>query len=182
MLHDRFWVQQLTMGSMVLGYQPFANNGDFVITALDNLTGSSDLMSVRARGKFQRPFDRVEAMRKEAEQKFLAKEQELKNRLQQAEQRLTELVSKQQPQQGGMIMLTPEQQAEIDQTRRDVLALKKQLREVNHQLRADIERLGMRVTVVNVAAMPLVVGLAALGLSAYRVGRRRADRRAGTRN
>jgi ABC-type uncharacterized transport system involved in gliding motility auxiliary subunit len=181
MLHDRFWVQQLTMGNIVLGVQPFANNGDFVITALDNLTGSNDLMSVRARGKFHRPFDRVEEMRKEAEQKFLAKEQELKSRLQQAEQRLTELVSRQAPQQGGMIMLTPEQQAEIDQTRRDVLALKKQLREVNHQLRADIERLGSRISLVNVAAMPVVVGLAAVGLSALRVARRRADRRAAAR-
>jgi ABC-type uncharacterized transport system involved in gliding motility auxiliary subunit len=180
MLTDQFWVQENRIGQMVLGYSQFADNGNFVIGAIDNMSGSSDLISVRARGKFSRPFDRVEAMRKDAEQKYLAKEQELQTKLRAAEAKLQELVTKQAPQ-GGTIVLTPEQQAEIDTVRKDMVATRKELRGVQNQLRADIESLGTRVKVVNIAAMPVLVGLGALALSAYRVSRRRADRRAASR-
>ena len=76
MLADRFWVVvQEFLGSRIA--IPSAANGTLVINALDNLTGSGDLISVRNRGTFTRPFTRVVALKQRAERAFRAKEQEL---------------------------------------------------------------------------------------------------------
>jgi ABC-type uncharacterized transport system involved in gliding motility auxiliary subunit len=180
MLHDRFWIQEERLGPILLGHRKIANNGDFVLGIVDNLTGSSDLISVRARGQFSRPFERVDRLKKDAEQRFLAKEQELQQKLAEAERNLQE-VMRQQPQ-GGQIILTPEQQAQIDRFRAEMVATRRELRHVQHQLRSDIEQLGTRLKVINIGLMPITVGLAAIGLSFYRLQRRRQDRiRAGAR-
>lgn len=172
MLADRFWVQEMRLGNVPLGYQKFSDNGDFVITALDNLSGSSELSSLRARGRSARPFDRVEAIQKDAEKRFLDEEQKLQAELTKAQGKLDEILR--QAPQGNTVILTADQQAELDKSRKDVLAIKKQLRDVQHQMRQDIENLGTRLKIVNIAAMPLAVGVAAIGLSLYRVNRRRS--------
>ena len=51
---------------------------------------------------------------------------------------------------------------------------KKRLRDVNHQLRKDIESLGSRLKVLNIGLMPVAVGLLAVGLSMYRSNRKRS--------
>lgn len=175
MLSDRMWVQEARLGTILLGYSRFANNGDLVLAALDNLGGNSDLMSIRARGTFQRPFERVMQVRRQAEQRFLAKEQELRNKLSEAERSLNELL-RQQPTEagaGGRLILTPEQQAQIERYRRELVQTRRELRDVQHQLRRDIESLGTMVQFVNIGLMPIVVGIAAVGLSTWRIMRRR---------
>lgn len=177
-LQDRFWVQEERLGPIVLGLNKIADNGDFVIAALDNLSGSSNLMAVRARGTFRRPFGRVEQLRREAEQRYLAREQELQARLRETEQKINELQRARPDTQnpGGMVLLTPEQQAEIEKFRAEQVATRKDLRAVQHQLVKDIEGLGRTIKFINIGLMPILVGVAALGLGAWRARRRRADR------
>jgi ABC-type uncharacterized transport system involved in gliding motility auxiliary subunit len=46
LLSDRLWVQtQRFLGQQIV--TPFANNGDFVVNALDNLSGSASLKKQR---------------------------------------------------------------------------------------------------------------------------------------
>jgi ABC-type uncharacterized transport system involved in gliding motility auxiliary subunit len=180
MLSDQLWVREERIGNLVLGLTKLADNGDFVIGAADNLSGSSDLMSVRARGKFARPFDKVQQIQRDAEQRFREKEQQLESKLQATEQKINQL-QRQRPDQaaqsgGGVVLLTPEQQAEIENFRKEQVDTRKQLRDVRHQLSKDIERLGTAVKFLNIGLMPLLVGLAAIALSAWRVNRRRHDR------
>ncbi len=182
LLGDRFWVQeQKLFGQVSLGYTKISDNGDFVIGCLDNLGGSSDLMSLRARGRSARPFDRVQEIQREAEKNYLTKEQDLQKRLREAEQKITELQQK-RPDGQASALLTPEQEAEIREVRKQMVATRKELREVQHQLRKDIEGLGARVKAANMAIMPGVVALAALGISSMRLARRKSDRmKAGAR-
>jgi ABC-type uncharacterized transport system involved in gliding motility auxiliary subunit len=175
-LVDQFWVQESRLGNLVLGYQKMADNGDFVLGALDNLGGSSDMISVRARGKFQRPFDKVEKIRKDAEQKFLAKEQELKTKLTEIDQKLAELTRK--TPEGGQLLMTPELQAEIDKIGQVRAQTRKDLRDVKYQSEKDEKALSTRLKVVNLALMPILVGVLAIGLSVYRANRRRSLRAA----
>lgn len=174
MLTDRFWVQESRIGNMVLGYQKVADNGDFIIGALDNLSGSSDMISVRARGKFQRPFDKVEEIKKDAEQKFLAKEQELTKRINDGRKRMQDLMS--QGPQGGTLLLTPEQKAELDKIKATIVSTQKELREVQYQLRKDVDALKTKLKVFNIGLVPLALGVLAVGMSLYRVNRRRSVR------
>ncbi|MBL9030993.1 MAG: Gldg family protein [Phycisphaerae bacterium] len=174
LLHDRFWVQEERLGQILLGYRKLADNGDFVIQALDNLSGSSDLISVRARGRFSRPFERVQRIQKDAEAKYIAKEQELQTKLRAGEARISDLM-RQKPD-GSGVLLTPEVQEELSKARKDMVATRKELRDVQHQMRKSIESLGTSVKFVNIGLMPAVIGAAAVGLSVYRVNRRRTSR------
>ncbi|MFN0132131.1 MAG: GldG family protein [Phycisphaerales bacterium] len=176
MLADRFWVQEERLGQIVLGYRKLADNGDFVIQALDNLSGSSDLISVRARGRYSRPFDRVQKIQKDAEAKYVAKEQELQKKLRDGEARIGELI-RQKPD-GSNMLMTPEVQAELANARKDMVATRKELRDVQHEMRKSIESLGTSVKFINIGLMPVVIGAAAIGLSVYRVNRRRTSRAA----
>ncbi|HTO93100.1 MAG TPA: hypothetical protein VMM80_01970, partial [Bacteroidota bacterium] len=178
MLGDRFWVQT----QQIFGRNfstPFADNGDFVIGALDNLSGSSDLISIRARGRYARPFDRVKAIQKDADQKFLAKQNDLQKKLTDTENKISELQRQRPDAQGGqsgMVLLTPEQQKEIDNFRKEQVETRKQLREVRHQMGKDIDRLGMELKFINIGLVPLLVGAGAVGLGLWRASRRRHDR------
>ncbi len=171
LLADQLWVQsQDFFGQRV--HTAFANNGDFVINALDNLLGSGDLISIRSRATFQRPFTRVQDLRREADARFRSAEQRLQTELQETEIRLGELQASRADQSAQI--LSPEQQAEIErfQTRR--LQLRKELRQVQRGLDRDIERLGSLLKVLNITVVPLLVSGAGLLLVMLR---RRAQRR-----
>ena len=92
MLSDRLWVQvQSFLGQRLV--TAFANNGDFVINALDNLSGSADLIGLRSRATYTRPFTTVEELRREADARFRATEQQLQAELAETERKLGDLQS-----------------------------------------------------------------------------------------
>lgn len=157
LLSDRLWVEpQTILGQTMM--RVFADNGDFVTNMVDNLSGSSALLSIRARSTSQRPFTRVQALRNVADQKFLQKEYELEQELADTRRRLDEL----QPAKGGDAGTSVEQRHEIEQFRQRQLAINKELRDVQHQLNAEIDALGVRVKVANITLVPgllIVFGL-----------------------
>jgi ABC-type uncharacterized transport system involved in gliding motility auxiliary subunit len=170
LLGDDLWVQMQNFLGQRMAI-PIASNGDFVIHALDNLSGSNELISLRNRASFDRPFERIESIRKDAEQRLLAREQGLQDELNQTERRLTELQSKKDDQ--SSLILSPEQKAEIDRFQEQRVATRKELRDVRHDLNKDIDRLEAWIKAVNIGAVPLLVGALAVGLG-LRAGRRRS--------
>jgi ABC-type uncharacterized transport system involved in gliding motility auxiliary subunit len=157
-LTDRLWVEpQTVLGQTMM--RIFANNGDFVTNMVDNLSGSSALLSIRGRSTSQRPFTRVQALRNVADQKFLQKEHELEQELADTRHRLDEL----QPIKGSQGRnATDEQRREIEQFRQRQLAINKELRDVQHQLNAEIDALGLRLKFINIVLVPLLVILIGL--------------------
>jgi ABC-type uncharacterized transport system involved in gliding motility auxiliary subunit len=170
MLGDDLWVQMQNLFGQRMAI-PIASNGDFVIHALDNLSGSNELISLRSRASFDRPFERIESIRKEAEQRLLAREQALQDELTQTERRLSDLQSKKDDQ--SSLILSPEQKAEIDRFQEQRVATRKELRDVRHDLNKDIDRLEAWIKALNIGAVPLLVGALAVGLG-LRAGRRRS--------
>lgn len=156
---DRLWVQvQEYFGQQVA--TPFADNGNFMINSAENLMGSSDLISIRSRGQFYRPFHVVEQLRRDAEDQFRLKEEELMARLNDTEAQLAEL---QQPAKAGQQQtLNAEQQAAIDNFVQKKLSIRKELREVRHQLDREIEGLGTRIKLINTLLVPLLLTLLVL--------------------
>lgn len=172
MLTDPFWIQPVGFGQTILGYQKLSENGDFLLSEVENLSGSPDLLSIRARGRFTRPFTLVEAIQREAESKYLAEEQTLENKRRETQRKITEL-QQARPDQGEMI-LSPEQRAELERFQAELVETRKALRQVRLNLNKDIEQLGTKIKVINIGLMPLAVALAAVGVGAYRMARRRA--------
>lgn len=169
-LSDRLWVQiRPFFGQQIMN--AFANNGDFAVNALDTLAGSSDLISIRGRATSQRPFGTVDALKRNADERFRAKEQELQKELSDTERKLTELQSAKSQDQAQI--LSPEQKAELDKFLKRKLEIRKELRQVRRQLDAEIESLGTRLKIVNIVLIPLLLTFAALAFAWWRAQRRR---------
>jgi ABC-type uncharacterized transport system involved in gliding motility auxiliary subunit len=152
--------------------QAWASNGDLVDNALDNLAGSADLISVRGRATFQRPFDRVERLRRAADERLHAKEQELEAQLRDTESKLEALQSKKDT--GSALIVTPEQEKEIEHFQTEKLRIRKELRAVRAGLNENIERLGTTLKIINIVLVPLIFAGVALLVWWWRRQRRRA--------
>ncbi len=171
MLHQRFWLEvNESMGQRVM--VPNANNGDFVVNALDYLSGSDALIGLRARGKSTRPFTLVQNIRKDAEQRFSVKEQQLQEKLVGAQNRLNELMSR-EADQSDFILQTNQKRA-LEESRTEIVGIRTELRDVQHELRKDIERLESWMKFFNIAAVPLLLGVATLIVTIVGGMRRRA--------
>ena len=164
-LSDRLWVQRQNF----LGQQlttAFASNGDFVINSLDNLSGSAELIGIRARGTYSRPFTRVEALRRDADAQFRQTEQLLQAELTETETRLAELQAARTDE--GALLASPEQQAEVQRFLDQQVRIRQDLRAVQRNLDQDIERLGVILQAINIVVVPLLLTLFALGTVALR--------------
>lgn len=177
MLSDRLWVQVARfLGRRIP--QPFADNGDVVINALDNLSGGADLVSIRSRGTYSRPFTRVLELQREADDRLRLEEAELLDRLAETEQALAELnrpdgEDDQAAPFGPPAEVAPEVQAEIDRFNAELIDTRRRLRDVRYQLTEDIERLGDALMAVNTAAVPALLTLFVL-IAHFLRSRRRA--------
>jgi ABC-type uncharacterized transport system involved in gliding motility auxiliary subunit len=161
-LQDQFWLDvREMMGQQVA--VPYAHNGAFVLAALENLTGSDALISLRARGVTDRPFELVKALRQEAETRFLASEQALTEKLKEVRGKIAKL----QKEGSGELVLTEKDQKEIEKFRAELIETQRELRLVKRELRRDIDRLDGVLKFFNIAAVPLLIGLVSVGL-AYR--------------
>ena len=176
LLSDAFWVQAREFFGRRFSV-PVANNGDFVLNAVENLSGASDLIGLRSRGTARRPFTKVEAMAKAAQQQYQAEEQRLMRQLEETEKKILGLQGGPAgPAKGDAVeqrKLTPEQEAEIKKFTEEMLATRRALRQVRHNLKKDIEGLRNKLSFLNIALVPILVTVTAGGLGAARMRRRR---------
>ena len=170
-LSDRMWVQVAQfLGRRIP--QPFANNGDLIINALDNLSGSADLMSIRSRGRYSRPFTRVLDLQREADDRLRTEEADLLSRLAETEASLADLNQVEDGEPIGQI--TPEIQSEIDRFNGELLETRRRLRDVQYQLTEDIERLGANLKAIDTALIPILLTIILLVMHYLRVQRRKS--------
>jgi ABC-type uncharacterized transport system involved in gliding motility auxiliary subunit len=170
---DRFWVHVEDLYGKKAA-TPFADNAAFVINAVENLTGSNDLISLRTRATNDRPFTRVKKLERIAQAEYQQSADALQASLADTESQLHAL------QQGGStngepstsLTLTKEQQAEIERFRREVNDTRAQLRDVQHNLRKDIDLLGTILAWINIALVPALVALFAVVIAVLRRRRR----------
>jgi ABC-type uncharacterized transport system involved in gliding motility auxiliary subunit len=161
LLTDRLWVQVDNFFGRQIA-TPWASNGDFTINAVDNLLGSSALIGIRSRQTYARPFQVVEDLRRTAEQRYRATEEQLQARLQETERKLSELQS--QKTEGSPLILSDAQRQAIERFEQDKLEIRQELRAVRHQLNKDIEQLGTTLKIINIVLVPLLFVIIAIAL------------------
>lgn len=155
-LFDDFWVQVQNFAGTHFAV-PMAGNGHFVLGAVENLTGNNALISVRNRTNFNRPFDKIQALQTQAEMKFRDKEAVLMEHLEATKQKL--LALEEQKEANNALTLTVEQQQTEAAFKQEMLEIRKQLRQVRHDLNNDIETLENTLKFINIFLMPLLVCL-----------------------
>ncbi|KZZ61094.1 hypothetical protein A3760_26045 [Oleiphilus sp. HI0122] len=134
---------------------PWADNGTFLLNSVENLSGQAELISIRSQGRYSRPFERVDALRRDAEERFLAQQELLEEQLMATEEKLLEL--EQVRDASDVSMLSEEQEAELLKFQEEKLKIRKQLRDVQHQLDRDIETLGTRLKLINILLIPFLI-------------------------
>ena len=173
MLANYLWVRQMSLFGQDIA-QAWASNGNLVLNALDNLAGSNDLISIRAKAGFTRPFTRVQALRRVAEARYRAEQLQLQQQLRHTEQQLTLLQSKRNDK--STLILTPAQQLQIQHFEAERLAIRKRLRAVQAGLLRSINRLGTELKAINIIVMPGLFALAALLTASWRRRRHASSR------
>ncbi len=136
---------------------PLNDNLNLVANFTEQLAGSEALIGLRSRGTFERPFTKVAELEQAAQSKWLAEEKKLQDELMEAQNRINELQRGKQADQ--QFIISPEQQAEIKKFNDQRFETQRQLKEVRKNLRHDIEVLGMKLKIINIAAVPLAVAL-----------------------
>lgn len=170
-LRDRLWVdRQDVFGNMTL--VPHANNGDFVINAIDNLSGSSELINLRGRTRTTRPFHLVEDIQREAEQQYRFKEKQLQDKLTDVRAKLNKILRREDA--TGEVIMNAEEKALVDKFRTEMTQIRKDLRDVQLALRQDIDKLDTWLKFINIAAIPLVLLVISVIAGSLRQSRRRA--------
>ena len=172
LLSDRLWVQvQNFFGQQVA--TAWADNGSFLVNAVDYMVGSADLIQIRSRGRYTRPFEVVQNLKRDAEAKYLDSANQLQLELTETEQRLAELESQQVAE--GLLTLSPEQAATLESFQQEKLRIRKELRDVRHGLDKDIEGLGANLKLINIGLLPLLLTLL-MGFAAWNKTTRQARR------
>ncbi|MGH8117057.1 MAG: Gldg family protein, partial [Rhodanobacteraceae bacterium] len=168
LLSGRLWVQASpTLGQTLMS--PFANNGDFFVNAIDDLSGPSDLIAIRGRAVQERRFTRVDTLRRQADEKFKAKQIELQAELGETEARIAALKDAAHGHSEAV-----QRKAAVAQFLQRKLEIRNQLRAVQRSLDADIERLSMQLKFIDILLMPILVTLAGLLYGFLRMRRRRS--------
>lgn len=154
-----------------------ADNAAFLMNALDALAGADGLLALRSRAEALRPMRLVDEMRAEAEAEFFDEQARLEDRLYNAQSQLDALEAELSASiaAGGDIeaSLTPDERAQLQQLRQDILDTRARLRAIERDFRRDIDGLEGILKAVNIwggAALVILLGL----LLYWRSARRRA--------
>jgi ABC-type uncharacterized transport system involved in gliding motility auxiliary subunit len=156
---DFAWDDTTVRKQQLLGMtfvEPFNDNLKLLQNAVENLLGSSELIGLRTRGKASRPFERVLAIERAAQERWKAREEALNAEVQDINSRLMQLEGgREGGQQAGI--LTADQKKLVEEYRENLAQTKRDLREVRRNLRVDIEKLGARLKSINIILWPLTI-------------------------
>lgn len=165
MLADQFYVQRRNLFGLAIT-EMFNDNLNFLSNASEILTGSDDLIGLRSRGKFERPFTAVVKLKRKAQERWLTKEKELVKQMEETNRKLRQL--EEQKDASQKMIISPQQEAEVAKFREQRQKINRELKQVRKNLRASIETLGATLKGINIFLMPFLVSLIGIGFAIYK--------------
>ncbi len=173
LLFDNYYVSHQNFLGFKIS-QMFNDNLNFVLNGNELLVGSRALIDIRSRGKFERPFTRVQELERAAQARWLVREQELMRKAEETNQKLAQI--EQQKDASQRLIVSEAQEAEIRKFQEERRRINQELKTVRRNLRADIESLGNTVKFINIFLMVFVVAGAGIvyGLRLRRMSRLQA--------
>ena len=152
---------QSIFGTMVTSLNA---NLELAQNLVGQMAGDSNLIGVRSRATMNRPFTLIKQLEADAQARGQAKIAELQQSLNDTQRRLGEL---QQQKTGAdqRLILSAEQQAEIDNFRQKQASVSKELKQAQKDLRKEVVSLEDRMTWMNILVMPLAITAAGLSMA-----------------
>lgn len=161
MICDMVAYQDAFFGKMARG-----DNAAILFNALEFLSGTSDLIAIRSRGRFERPFDRVLKIEQKADEATAKKAEALQQKIEGFQTKIRELSSNVTKE--NVALLENKAAAEQRKLEEEVRVARKQLRELNAGKRTEIETLKASLRTHNLLWAPMVVLLMAIILAVIR--------------
>jgi len=163
---DMLAYQDTFFGKIVI-----ADNSTLLMNSIDDLLGSDDLISIRSRGNFKRPFTVVDSIEKQAQADTAEQEEKINAEIKAFQSELNKLLGT--AKQGeekiiGSTILSKKKALELN-----IHQAKRQLREVKMQKRQSLENLGNKLRNFNMLTAPAVILTIAIVLSIRRSVRKR---------
>ncbi len=168
-MQEQFWSRDQNFFGETVRI-PTTGNADLLMFALDQMSGANGLKGLRGKGVTARAFSRVEKLQKEAEEKLSGKRAELERRYKEIQDKLKDVRTKGAD---GKVELTAEQQAAVVEFTRQLLAIRRDQRAVQFEVRRDYEALDRNMKLINIGLVPLAVGVVAIFVGVLRYNRRR---------
>ncbi len=148
---------------------PRNGNLNLAQSLVEQLASDKNLINLRSRAAFTRPLTVVREMESKAQEAYLGKIKELEDDLMETQKKLEDIQKRRgEARDTGPIVLSPEQQVEVDNFRKRSTETKRDLKELRRNLRQDAESLQFWTKVVNIGAIPLLVILIGAGLALAR--------------
>lgn len=156
MLEDQYWSRTMNfLGQSVA--QAINQNTVLLNNLVEKLTGNNDLISLRSRSRFLRPFDKVLVLEENARKAYQEREQALQEQLQKVETEINQLVQKADP--GQRVIVSADVQEQIKSFQDKKAKVAKELRGVRKNLRSSIDELGTFLQAINILLIPLLIAL-----------------------
>ena len=160
------------------GMQPVGDNASLVFNALDFLGGSGDLIAIRSRGRFNRPFIVVDQIERDAEKATADEVAAVNDKIKKYQEKLDAL--RDNAKKGDAKLIAGAAFAQQKQIETDIRMARKELRRLNAGKREKIEQLNTTLKAHNMVWAPMTVLFIAIVLAVIRAARakRYAARRA----
>lgn len=151
-INDSFSVRKLKILNQTI-IQPSNDNLALFLNLVEYLSGSDKLFSIRTRGKFSRPFDKITELEKVAQENYRQLENQLQDELKDIQNQLSQL----KPKAGSdKVILNKEQFKKIKNFQNQERDTKIKLREIRKLLRQDIEFLESSLKFINLVIIPII--------------------------
>ena len=152
-------------GPIVVG-----DNSALLFNVIDDLSGSSDLIAIRSRGNFKRPFIKIDEIERQAEEETAQEVTQLNAQIAGLQSELQSILTQAKGNQEVVIDSSIKAQHDIQLKIREA---QQQLNEVKLNKRKRIEHLGNIFEVLNMLTAPAVILLIAVVLGIYRSVKKR---------
>ena len=165
-ISDNMAYQSSFFGKIVVG-----DNATLMLNAIDDLSGSSELVSIRSRGNYKRPFTAVDEIKRKAEAETAEEVEKINMQIAGFQNELNSILSSAKEGQEEVIgssIVQKKQQVELK-----IHQAQRQLRQVKMTRREKIEHLGNRLRQANMLAAPVVILIIAIVLGVRRGIRKR---------
>ncbi len=154
------------------GIEPVGDNSSLMLNAIEDLSGSAQLIAIRSRGNFKRPFTVVDDIEYKANQESAAEESRIMAQIQGFEQQLNEKIQAVEGENKGQLI----NQTIVEEKKKIELELRqaeKDLRDIKMQKRQRVEALKRKMRNFCTLPGPILTLAIAVILGIYRSSKRR---------
>ena len=170
-IEDRFSVEKFNILGQTM-MRPRNDNLAFMVNMVDLLGGATELMKIRSRGKFQRPFTRFLELERRSQLQFQEAEGRIQEKLRAVQQKLSKLTVQEGT---NKVVLSKEQINQIRQFRDEEKKTRSELKEIRKLLRKDIETEKTTLTLLNLLFVPILISIIGILLYVRRFRYKKVD-------